>query len=1773
MRAATFTTYINAQTDPGLEQAFNRQTQIATSSYATITRAAEQATRATAGLLGGRGVAGAGQGTQAIQQRASAVRAATTAAAEGERASIRLATATRREAEAVSAAARQHRQLAGSLTTTATALSVVSGRLDPVSSRVSTLARAMTDLTGVQLGLAAAGATLFALGRTASTFSNLEARVRPFYATQTQVNAAMNDIIGIAQRSRSALEPVVDVYTRLTTVGQNIGLSRGGIAQITEIATKAAAVGGGTAQARDAALMQFGQALSGDFKAAGQEINSLKEQAPVLFQAILRGYKDVDGTIGVTLGRFKQMAEAGELSTAKVLDAVRRSASYIDTMAARVPNTLSRAGTDFGNSLTITIGRFDQAVGFTSTLADSISLVAKYLRVIISLGAGVATAFAAIKLGGLVTEGALAVRTFITMRSAVTELGVRRQANAAASAAQHQREVAALNAEQAEIRESIVLLERQRAVAARDVQRYQPGPGFAGSPRRAAAAADEESKAVRGLIQQRQRLSIIQAATVTANTRAAASTETLARATANVTNRVGLFRSVGGSLVSFLGGPWGIAFAVATTAVYLLATAESAAEKATRQHEDAQRSFANVIDRSTGKIYDQVDALQRLNIAKKNSEDIDTSYKGAKAAQGQIVDLLRGVTRPVDRNAYLRAAAGAADPITGRVDPRLDSQLLDGARGRPQSAAQRKLDDALESFRRGEGGSYTRLANTVTELKNAIPGLAALMPRLGELTGRPARNGEEGTGFLGSYSRLRQGRAAQRVLQNRAQEGDVALALGEEPMTVRGTTKPRSKAQIEAAARAESAQTELQRARANLAEVRANGKTPGEDDVAYQHRLAQAMQAVTVAQQNQSAARKADAAGRAQARKDARDAIQDARDEAGAKRDAALLELSKRGLNPTGQEFLQARIAILKTYDDEVNKLDASRAASSTAASQMIADANKVAAAAASAGEKRRDILSQYDEAPKALDQAADRIDDLQRFVDTAVDGVAFIGRTKAEIAEIQKMNPLGTGIYTQEMADADARRINDGVRKPLRDMMKEYERAEEVARLQLQGRDAEASALQRRNSLIDSGITLEEGEYDALIRNERQQLRINDALASRQRVVSQITGALDSARDIAEGVFTSIQTGGDIGETFKGAFNDFRNQFARIQSRQLVEKLFAGSDEKLRALLEGKSSVDTAIDRFGTSIDTLTTSTTRVESSADRIATALENAAGRVDGLGGGAGEPVPTGAGAGSPVLGSNGFGAIAAAGMAIARQAASGGTSVGPNGEVVVTANPRKPQVPLPQSQTPSARQVYNTIGSGLFKPLAGALDGIVNKVTGAKTTRQADGTLIGGSTFFKKIGDSFGTALEGAGKGAIASGFAQALGIKQSQTGAAIGGGIGQLAFGPIGGIVGGLLGGTIGGLFQKPKSGSATITSVDQAATLAGNKDIREGLSGTSKSVQDGIQKIADALGADVGAFSVSIGKREDYFRVSGSGSANVSAKHPGSVLYDGKDEAKAIEIAIKDALADGAIKGISGASQRILQSGQDLQRAINKALVIESIPKRLLQITDPVRYAVTTLNDEFSKMIAYLKEGGATAEQFADAQKLYDLERQRAIEQATNQAAAQINQFLKDMVGGSSSPLNKRTTYENASKDLTAFKSDIAAGKMVDQNELLSAARNFQDASRALNGSSKSFFDDFDMLRGLLEKARDNAGITDVTTLPASPFANDASVQSAIASLQSSQVSATQAQTDAINGKLDELIRVAGSSGGIGYAADDGYRDSSVRLLPGFAQEKRFAEF
>lgn len=336
-------------------------------------------------------------------------------------------------------------------------------------------------------------------------------------------------------------------------------------------------------------------------------------------------------------------------------------------------------------------------------------------------------------------------------------------------------------------------------------------------------------------------------------------------------------------------------------------------------------------------------------------------------------------------------------------------------------------------------------------------------------------------------------------------------------------------------------------------------------------------------------------------------------------------------------------------------------------------------------------------------------------------------------------------------------------------------------------------------------------------------------------------------------------------------------------------------------------------------------------------------------------------------------------------------------------------------------------------------------------------------------------------------------------------------------GPVGAIVGGLLFSILPSLFRGAPRGSATIGNVGGSLGITGvtgnNKDRKAAATGAGSSLIDAIFNIANQLGGGVDASrgSVSIGMRKDAFVVDPRGRGETKTKK-GAISF-GSDQEAAIRFAISDLIKDGVITGISQTAQNLLRGGGDISKQVEKALLIGQIPKLLQQRLDPLGAALDELADKFDKVKAALVEGGASAEEFAQARQLWELEKADAIK-SVGAAAQTLKDFLASLNAGSNSPLSLREQRAEAEKQLAPYLTQISTAEAaraeverlkasgadaatiaaaeakartsasaIDQQGFANASQLLLSISRQTNASGSVFFSDFDRIRALTGQA------------------------------------------------------------------------------------------
>lgn len=411
----------------------------------------------------------------------------------------------------------------------------------------------------------------------------------------------------------------------------------------------------------------------------------------------------------------------------------------------------------------------------------------------------------------------------------------------------------------------------------------------------------------------------------------------------------------------------------------------------------------------------------------------------------------------------------------------------------------------------------------------------------------------------------------------------------------------------------------------------------------------------------------------------------------------------------------------------------------------------------------------------------------------------------------------------------------------------------------------------------------------------------------------------------------------------------------------------------------------------------------------------------------------------------------------------------------------------------------------------------------------------GTRILGGTAIGAVSGGFGgSSLGGALGGALGSGLTEISSVANF--------------LGPVGTalapVVTGLLGGVLGGLLKKNRTSNAVLTGMGTATTggKGGKQDVALGLAGN---VQDSLSQIAEALGVDVGSFYTTIGVRGGDYRVNTGGS---SLKIKNGAKNFGDDAEAAVEYAIRDAIGDGAFSGkISAAAERALRNtSKSIEDAIEDALTIESIPKRLKEIEDPVGAALDKVNADFTKLRDTLVANGATAQQLADAEKLYGYEREAAMERAEST----LRDFLDSLKIGGNSPLSLRDQSATAEAAFAKYEADIAAGKAVDQAGFAEASQAALDIKRQTDGSTQGFFDLYNRVVSAGNAAQGRIDSAGAGVSTANPFAKPTAEAAATTANNTTEANALLAQ---MNTNLQALIAKLGA-GVFGIVGGGGFQ-------------------
>ncbi|MGB5886597.1 MAG: tape measure protein [Acinetobacter venetianus] len=249
--------------------------------------------------------------------------------------------------------------------TQSTAIQAQKG-IDGLKSSYTTLVSAMAAI-GVGVGINE-------LIKTADTYTNLSARIKIAVGDTGNFEQAMAGVHQTAVLTNSNLDSTAALFTQITYVGKELGLVQSDVLGLTKTITQAVQTGGGSAQATDAAITQLIQSLNSG-RLAGEEFNSVSEQAPVITRALAK-------ELGVTTAELRKMAENGDLTSKVVIRSLQNQSKVIDEEYKKLPLTVEKALQRIQTQWQITIGEINNSTGTTESIANGLLIIADNLDIV-----------------------------------------------------------------------------------------------------------------------------------------------------------------------------------------------------------------------------------------------------------------------------------------------------------------------------------------------------------------------------------------------------------------------------------------------------------------------------------------------------------------------------------------------------------------------------------------------------------------------------------------------------------------------------------------------------------------------------------------------------------------------------------------------------------------------------------------------------------------------------------------------------------------------------------------------------------------------------------------------------------------------------------------------------------------------------------------------------------------------------------------------------------------------------------------------------------------------------------------------------------------------------------------------------------------------------------------------------------------------------------------------------------------------------------------------
>ena len=209
------------------------------------------------------------------------------------------------------------------------------------------------------------------LVRYGDAWQGMSNRLRLFAKDAKEVAETQEALFKLANQTRSAMGPTVELYQRFAMANETLGLTQTELLKVTKTVNEAIQISGVTSEAASAAITQLGQGMASGVL-GGDELRSVMEQVPGVAQAIADG-------MGITVAELRKFRKNGGIAAEEVTKALLKT----ESTSAKFGKTVRTLGVEMvilGNVQNKIFGKLSKDIGLNRKLGDALGVIVDLLQ-------------------------------------------------------------------------------------------------------------------------------------------------------------------------------------------------------------------------------------------------------------------------------------------------------------------------------------------------------------------------------------------------------------------------------------------------------------------------------------------------------------------------------------------------------------------------------------------------------------------------------------------------------------------------------------------------------------------------------------------------------------------------------------------------------------------------------------------------------------------------------------------------------------------------------------------------------------------------------------------------------------------------------------------------------------------------------------------------------------------------------------------------------------------------------------------------------------------------------------------------------------------------------------------------------------------------------------------------------------------------------------------------------------------------------------------------